>query len=161
MIMSLTPSIVMKFRRLPRTDRLLVIEAAATLILASLVIAVLPFRSVGRLASLRTRRSEPSFEARANAIKRIRWAVTACARRLPWRAMCFEQGFAAQRMLRRRGIPSVLHFGAARNKQEGLAAHVWVRDGDVDVIGGELAPRFAVLATFPPENAHAAGKQIG
>ena len=52
--------------------------------------------------------------------------------------MCFQQGLAAQLMLRRRGIPSVLYYGAAQDGS-GLHAHVWVRDGDIDVIGGEIA----------------------
>jgi hypothetical protein len=64
--------------------------------------------------------------------------------------MCFQQGLAAQLMLRRRGIPSVLYYGAAQDDRSGLYAHVWVRDGDVDVIGGEIADRFAILAAFPP-----------
>jgi hypothetical protein len=32
-----------------------------------------------------------------------------------------------------------------------LSAHVWVRDRDVDVIGGEIASRYAVLTAFPPQ----------
>jgi hypothetical protein len=63
--------------------------------------------------------------------------------------MCFEQGLASQLMLRRRGVPSVLYFGAAPDSRDGLAAHVWVRDGEIDVIGGETAASFRVLATFP------------
>jgi len=143
-------SLLGKFRRLPRADRLLVIEATAVLICASLAIAVLPFRYVGRLAAPRARSRKLTAEDRALTIRSVRWAVIACARRLPWRAMCFEQGLAAQRMLRRRGIPSVLYFGAARSDEQGLAAHVWVRAGDIDVIGGDVAPEFAVLAAFPP-----------
>jgi hypothetical protein len=54
-------------------------------------------------------------------------------------------------MLRRRGIPSVLCYGAARDDRHGLSAHVWVRVDDVDVIGGEIASRYAVLTTFPPQ----------
>ena len=143
-------SIVGKFRRLTWADRLLVVEAMTMLILASVAIAVLPFRSVGRLAAVRTGQTEPAPEDRARVINRVRWAIIACARRMPWRAMCFEQGFAAQRMLRRRGIASVLYFGASPDDRKGLAAHVWVRDGDTDVVGGETASQFAVLATFPP-----------
>ena len=134
---------------MPWDDRLLVVEAMFMLILASAAITLLPFRSVGRLASVRTREAELQPEDRARVIKRVRWAVIACARRLPWRAMCFEQGFAAQRMLRRRGIASVLYFGASPDDQKGLAAHVWVRDGDIDVVGCDLAPQFALLARFP------------
>jgi hypothetical protein len=55
-------------------------------------------------------------------------------------------------MLRRRGVPSVLYYGAALDNGSGLSTHVWVRDGDVDVIGGEIADRFAILATFPSRN---------
>jgi hypothetical protein len=54
-------------------------------------------------------------------------------------------------MLRRRGISSVLFFGAAPDGESGLAAHVWVRSGDFDVVGGKLATRFAVLASFPAQ----------
>jgi hypothetical protein len=65
--------------------------------------------------------------------------------------LCFQQGIAAQLMLRRRGIPSVLFYGAAQDELAGLFAHVWVRDRDVNVVGGEIAHRFAMLATFPPQ----------
>ena len=147
--MTTDESVLRKFRRLPWTDRLLVVEATFTLLLSSLLIAVLPFRYVGTLAAVRARGGELSREERMYIIKRVRWAVIACARRLPMRAMCFEQGFAAQRMLRRRGVTSVLYFGAAPNDQKELAAHVWVRDGDIDVIGCEITTEFAVLAAFP------------
>jgi hypothetical protein len=33
----------------------------------------------------------------------------------------------------------------------GLSAHGWVRDGNVGVVNCEIASRYAVLATFPPE----------
>jgi hypothetical protein len=54
-------------------------------------------------------------------------------------------------MLRRRGISSILYFGAAPDDQRGLCAHVWVRDGHIDVIGGETASRYAVLVMCPPQ----------
>ena len=52
-------------------------------------------------------------------------------------------------MLRRRGVPSILYYGASPDENQGLAAHVWVRDGNTDVVGCEVASRYAVLATFP------------
>ena len=54
-------------------------------------------------------------------------------------------------MLRRRGVPSVLYYGAALSNGNDLSAHVWVRDGSVDVIGGKIATHYAQLAAFPPE----------
>jgi hypothetical protein len=63
--------------------------------------------------------------------------------------MCFEQGFAAQAMLRLRGIRSSLYYGAAFDDRGELSAHVWVRAGNADVVGCETASRYAVLAIFP------------
>jgi hypothetical protein len=45
----------------------------------------------------------------------------------------------------------VLYYDAALDNGSGLSAHVWVRDGDVDVIGGKIASRYAQLAAFPPQ----------
>jgi hypothetical protein len=139
-----------KFWRLSWQDRLLLLEAVLWLAFAAFAISVLPFRHVGLLAARPIRRPTPPDRSRLMMTTRIRWAVVTISRRVPWRALCFQQGLAAQLMLRLRGIPSVLYYGAAQDDQIGLSAHVWVRDGDADVIGCEIAPRYAVLATFPP-----------
>ena len=145
--------------RLPRLHRLtgadwrLLGEALPTLVWASLAIAFLPFRRVAAAASL------PSGQAARDdrdEARKIAWAVNAWARRVPWRAVCFQRGLAAHRMLRRRGYESVLHYGVAQEEAKGLSAHVWVSLDGRTVIGGEEAPRFACLATFPPEGGEAA-----
>lgn len=97
------------------------------------------------------RLSEQGELKRLETIKRVRWAIAAASRRVPWRTMCFEQGLAAHLMLRRRGLPSVLYYGAAPNKEKGLAAHVWVRVGVIEIVGCEIADQFAVLAVFPSD----------
>jgi len=50
-----------------------------------------------------------------------------------------QQGPAAQFVLRRRGVSSVLYYDAAPDEENGPSAHVWVREGHVDVIGSEIA----------------------
>jgi Transglutaminase-like superfamily len=137
-------------------DRVLLLEATFWLAVAALAIAVLPFGYLGRLVLLAGGRQVPPQRARLAEVRRIRWAIVACARRIPWRAMCFERGLAAQFMLRRRGIPAVLYYGAAPDNRHGLSAHVWVRVRDMDVIGGEIASRYAVLTTLPAQNANTA-----
>ncbi len=140
-----------KWWLLPWRDKLLLIEATLWLMVAAVAIAALPFRHIGRLASLQFSRQTPHQQARLRERRRIRWAITACAPRFPWRVVCFQQGLAAHFMLRRRGIPSVLYYGAAPDTRRGLSAHVWVRDGDADVVGCEIASRFATLTTFPQQ----------
>jgi Transglutaminase-like superfamily len=144
-------NLLRRFSRLSWRDRLLVLEALAFLTIAAFSISVLPFRHVGGLAAcpIGVRRPHQSAQERLNKVWRIRWAIISTAPRLPWRALCFQRGLAAQLMLRRRGIPSVLYYGAAQGGQSGLHTHVWVRAGDIDVIGCEIASSFAVLATFP------------
>ncbi len=70
-----------------------------------------------------------------------------------------RRGLAAQWMLRRRGIPSVLYYGTAAESGKGLAAHVWVKDGESAVIGGKFAARFTVLAAFPPPTSSMDGRR--
>ncbi len=122
-------------------------EAAAWLVLAGLALRALTFARVAALAggspsSARTTRTDDETA------DQIGWAVEAAARRLPWRPLCFERGLAAHMMLRRRGRPSILHYGARSDGSLGPSAHVWVRLGARDVVGGEEAARFAILATF-------------
>ena len=138
--------------RISWQDRLLLLEAILWLGIAGIAITLLPFSYIGRLASRSIRQPLPRG-ARLEKIRRVRWAITTAAAQVPWRALCFQQGLAAQLMLRLRGIPSVLYYGAAQDNRSGLYAHVWVRDGDVDIIGGEIASNFAILATFPPHKA--------
>ena len=137
--------------RLSWHDRLLLVESTLRLACAAAAVAMLPFRHIAGMASRPLRRSEPAPDVRIAMVRRVRWAVRATARRVPWPAVCYQQGLAAHWMLRRRGIPSLLYYGAAPDPDAGLAAHVWVRDGDIDVVGGEIAERYAVLATFPPQ----------
>ncbi|HEX8480283.1 MAG TPA: lasso peptide biosynthesis B2 protein [Allosphingosinicella sp.] len=133
--------------RLRPSDWLMLAEALAALALASLAIALLPFRRVAAAASAPVRKTAP---ADAEIIRRVRSAVKAWASRVPWRAVCFQKGLALHWMLRRRGIRSVLLYGAKRD-ETGLSAHVWVDVAGETVIGGEEAPNFACLARFPPD----------
>ena len=129
-------------------ERWLLIEAVAALAVASFLIALVPFRKVASLARL-PEGVPPDPSEQLKRISAVRWAVAAGARRVPWRAKCIEQGFAAQWMLRRRAVPAVLHYGVA--KRDGhLVAHVWVRSGPNDVVGCENSSEFAEVARFPP-----------
>ncbi|HEY1604443.1 MAG TPA: lasso peptide biosynthesis B2 protein [Allosphingosinicella sp.] len=143
-----------RLHRLNGADWLLLAEALPTLAWASLAIAFLPFRRVAAAASLPRR--APS-EDRRTTPRKIAWAVDAWARRVPWRAVCFQRGLAVHRMLRRRGYASILHYGVAQDMPKGLSAHVWVNLDGKAVIGGEEAPKFACLAVFPPEKDGVAG----
>lgn len=131
-------------RHLTGSDLALLVEALVLLAASSAAIRVLPFARVGRLASRPLKRAADGREP-----GKIVWAVQAWGRRVPWRAVCFQQGLATQIMLRRRGLDSTLYFGASPSTKDGLAAHVWVKLGETEMIGCEESAKYAVLAKFP------------
>lgn len=139
-----------RLKRLRLADWAALAEALVALAIASAAIRILSFRRVGAWASGGRPRGGSADPA---AVRRVRWAVEAWARRVPWRAVCFQRGLALHLMLRRRGIASVMRYGVAHLPEKGLNAHVWVDVGDETVIGGEEAPNFACVARFPPEPA--------
>jgi Transglutaminase-like superfamily len=122
-------------------------EAFAALALASGLIRLFTFRRVAAMAA-KGRTTAPIADAAT--ARDIGWAVAAWGRRVPWRAVCFQQGLAAQLMLRRRGLATALYYGARHDEQGKLVAHVWVRSGGIDVIGCQGADAYGLLAVFPP-----------
>ena len=123
---------------------LLLAEAGVAMLAASLAVRLMPFRSVAE------RLSRPAGAARQADDETAYWlrrAVLAWGKRLPWRALCFEQGLATFAMLQRRGLAANLHYGAATIDGE-LQAHVWVTSGAADVIGCEDKEAYGLLARF-------------
>lgn len=127
------------------------IEAGAVLAVASVAIRCLPFPRLLAAAGWRGRGGRPD-DAAATA-RRIRWATDRVADVAPWRAVCFQRGLAAHWMLRRRGIPSFLHYGIDGRAPGGMSAHVWVTlDGEA-LLGGADAARHARVLTRPDPEA--------
>ena len=122
----------------------LLAEAGIAILAASLAVRLVPFRS---LAERLARGGRGIAPADAETAYWLRRAVLAWARRLPWRALCFEQGLAAFALLRRRGLEATLHYGAATIAGE-LKAHVWVTSGGTEVVGCENREDYGLLARF-------------
>jgi len=148
-----------KLRRLaeigPRRRGLLV-EAAFWLLAARLALLVVPFpRLARRIGDF----VPPSDERVARAgqhgsaddallAEQVGWATVRATRHVPFRAVCLPQAMAARIMLRRRGVASVLHFGAARGQDRPIDAHAWLDAAGVEVTGYPVAAQFAEIACF-------------
>jgi hypothetical protein len=81
------------------------------------------------------------------------WAVTRAARHVPFSAVCLPQAMAARIMLKRRGVDSVLHFGARIGQDKigqdkPIDAHAWLDAAGVEVTGYPVANTFAEIACF-------------
>jgi hypothetical protein len=139
------PSLWQRISKRSSRELFLLVEAGIMVSLAALMLSTRPFRDIAADA----RRKAATGKATATSAAEIGWAVRAIADRAPFRAVCFQRGLAAHWMLRRRGLDSVMFFGAASLESKGLSAHVWVTSEGKGVVGAETADQFAVLARFP------------
>lgn len=104
------------FRALPGSDRVLLLEAFATL---AAVRVALHLTTVDRLRSW-TARVRPGN----GSVDRISWAVGVASRRLSG-TTCLGSALTLQRLLSTQGHASELHIGVAMQDQ-GFAAHAWI-----------------------------------
>jgi hypothetical protein len=155
-------NLVAKIARHSLADFALLGEALFLLALARLALRMVPVRVLDRYFSRSPDAALPASNAAV--VRRVRWAVTAAARRAPIKFVCFPQAITAQSMLRQRGIASTMYYGVARSREGELEAHVWLMTGDRYVVGGESAANFHVLKTFPaapPRSSDLASNLIG
>ena len=148
--------LLLRFGQLENRRRALLAEAVACLLGARLALIFIPFphlaRRLGtfvpptdaRVAQVRTT-AAPDQSRHA---EEIGWAVTRAARYVPFKAVCLPQAMAARVMLKRRGVNSVLHFGAAKGQDKPLDAHAWLDAAGVEVTGYPVAENFAEIACF-------------
>ena len=145
-----------RFTQVGARRRALAVEAVACLLAARLALIFIPFPKLARRLGTFVPPSDPrAVEARtagaqdhARIATDIGWAVTRSARYVPFKAVCLPQAMAAQFMLRRRGVASVMHFGAARGTEKPLDAHAWLDAAGVEVTGYPVTKNFAEIACF-------------
>jgi len=131
-------------------------EAAAYLFIARLALVFIPFPRLARrlgtfvtpAVARATQTATDSALDQSRIAEEIAWAVTRAARYVPFKAVCLPQAMAAQVMLKRRGVKSVMHFGAARGTDKPLDAHAWLDAAGVEVTGYPVAENFAEIACF-------------
>ena len=146
-----------RFSRLPVTDRILTFEAAVFLAIARTWLLVVPFRKIAATlgtshpASVPRNVPAPTSERDDEISRRISEAVKRAAKNIPVHAVCIQQAIAAKLMLRRRGIPCIMHFGVARGLPESgdaLRAHAWLQTANVEITGFPLDDDLREIAYF-------------
>ncbi|MFZ0424305.1 MAG: lasso peptide biosynthesis B2 protein [Xanthobacteraceae bacterium] len=148
--------LLLRFSQVDNRRRVLLAEAVAYLLAARLALTFIPFPSLARrLGSFVPPTDARAAQAATAALpdqtrlaEDIGWAVTRAARYVPFRAVCLPQAMAARVMLKRRGVNSVMHFGAAKGTEKPLDAHAWLDAAGVEVTGYPVAKNFVEIACF-------------
>lgn len=123
---------------LPRRDRVLLIEAFATL---AIVRAALHLVTIDRLRAWAGRLKQGTTP-----VDRVVWAVRAASLRMPG-TTCLCSALALQRLLSAQGHASELHIGVAQ-EPKGIVAHAWILHEGRVLIGEEGQERYTVLTTW-------------
>jgi hypothetical protein len=134
----------------------LVVEAALWLLAARIALVAVPFPALARRIGVFvapsddrvTHAAHGGSEGDAFLAEEIGWATVRAARYVPFKAVCLPQAMAARIMLRRRGVASVLRFGAAKGAQRAIDAHAWLDAAGVQVTGYPVAAQFSEIACF-------------
>lgn len=136
---------------------MLAAEAWAALVAARYRLRCWPFDKLRRRILAKPGPDSCRGSARRRTLGRVRVALLRAQRWLPWRAVCFDRALAGFILLRRRGIRVRIVYGAATvNAGEGvgrvrdLVGHVWLCDGDLEVLGDEGAGGIPKLASLTP-----------
>jgi hypothetical protein len=124
--------------------RLYLREAAVMLVLARLAVR---FVRPARLFAWADRPPRRIRRFAADEASWVSWAIANLAGRSWMNAPSLPRALATHVMLRRRGIPSRLCLGVAREAGE-LATRAWVEIGQDTIIGGAGTERFTRLAEF-------------
>ena len=136
-------------------ERRLLAEAIWLLGLARCAVSLLSFRRIAAGLGAPMRESPATdTDAHRTAVAQIGWAVRAVSHRLPGTRQCLVQALAATWILQRRGIPSTMYCGVAKDATGQHTAHAWVRSGTQVLTGAQGRHTFAVVATFanPPKD---------
>ncbi|MFC1835142.1 lasso peptide biosynthesis B2 protein [Thermodesulfobacteriota bacterium] len=138
-----------KFFRLSSLDRRLLLEATIVNGLVRLALLALPFRFILRiLGRLMEQTTDTVNHGHSETVERVCWAVRIAGRHAPWKSTCLIEALSAKLMLRHRGAPSTLYFGVARDENQEICYHAWLRSGAGVVVGGPMDKSYSVLAAF-------------
>ena len=144
------PGKLQKLLQLSPVDRRLL---ASTLLLLTVIRLGLVLFSFDKVRSFLTKLipddhpSSVEHESQyQQAISRVVWAVNASSRNLPISTNCFPRALSMHVLLQRRGIPSEIKIGVARDEDGAFEAHAWVEYQGQVIIGGlEDLGRFTPL----------------
>ena len=159
---------IKKFVQLSQEEKFLLLEAISFLGLSKMSLSLLPFRVVAYFLGEKIEENTPEdknhidkqptslFESQEDELKtqysqeiiKITHAIMKSYKRTPWKSECLVRAIAAQKMLQRRGIGSILHIGVNKVSLSEFQAHAWLESYDMKVTGYEEAEHSQELLRF-------------
>ncbi len=144
---------ISKLFRLSPYEFLLFLEANFFLTLASIVRIIVPLRwyapFLGKHMNVQLEEVDEKLKPKLRTIDK---SIKRGCKYLPFNCKCLVQAMAGKAMLRLRRICSTVYLGVAKDEEDNLIAHAWVRVGEMHVTGGRGRKKYTVISTFADGN---------
>ena len=128
-------------------DYILFVEAWCLLHVAKLVILFMPFKKIASwLGSLGVESVHDLHST--DMFTKIEHAVRRAAKCTLHESKCYDQALTAKALLGQCSLPATIYFGLAKENENQLMAHAWVRCGERIISGKAGMERFTVVACF-------------
>ena len=122
-------------------------EAWILLHISKLFILFMPFKKIaGKIGKLQVESSK--FQINSAKINDVEHAIRRASRFSLFKSKCYDQALTGKFMLKRRNLSATIYFGLAKDAQNGLSAHAWVRCGNRIVTGKKGMETFTMIAAF-------------
>ena len=138
---------IKKFIKIPLREKKTVIEVVI-LLLYGRILLLLPYRFMKSFFGSYNEEASNDKTVNIRELRRISSYIRRIGERLPWKCTCLVNAIAAKIMLRRRKIPSTIFFGMAKNSDDKIAAHAWVKCGDIYVTGEHTEHEYKSVGHF-------------
>ena len=126
-------------------------EAWLTLSWIDFVVSYLPYQWWTSWLSPTIDNSTSALSHATDGTSRISWLVDVAANNHPRKPTCLRRSLCLKRMLKRRGINTLLCFGVSKEGQQ-INAHAWVecKDGVIND-SADIATRYSQFPTLTKE----------
>ncbi len=122
------------------------VEAFLCICIGKLMIKLISFRKIAKV--LGEQGNQTSAEPIDNLPKNVAIAVRRASHYVFFRSVCYDQAIAGKLMLKLRGTSSTIYFGTAKDENNKLIAHAWLKCGSFFVTGEKGMERFTVVGIF-------------
>jgi len=136
------------FFRISREERILFLKALYLLLIWKLRILILPMPAYVKFFGNKGIEESNTDETYSKYIRMIQAAVHRADSVLPWKSKCLTEAITTKRLLDRKNIKTTLFLGVAKDEQQKLIAHAWVRWGERIISGERGYEKFTVVQKF-------------
>lgn len=140
---------IKKFVTLSHLEKRLFIQAFFVCGFVRIMIFVAPMRWYAK--SLGEKEKESSYlpdSDKQNEIQQVLKALRRAIRYQPGKTKCLARAISAKKLLLKKGIPSTLYLGVAKESTNRMIAHAWLKCGSDIITGKEEMSKFTVVAFF-------------